>query len=334
MNRRRRSLLERLAAVPHYRAEERQVGRGQRPAKQRQLVGIGVVAGVAIGIVDGHELELRCGRDRDADADEALREQHVVGGAPRLNRRDVGQRRVGAVVRSEDRVRPGGRLEAGLDAGGADAHVVVGLVARHASPAVPPEIEEERVGLGDDRKAGHVDRPGLARLVVHGVDRPVRPGAVGAAGPGRDERARDHHHETNRAAPSGVLPQPGLHRSPRSRGPRRVGCPSLATIGDPQFRERVAQRAYHTDHRVFSRGSGTGGERRQGRTPAAERAEIRTFARRDRSGQRQDEASETVTVSEASALRGRKTTRRRRSSCTSRRRRGCSASLDRRDEFA
>src|SRR5262249_46615815 len=89
VNRRRRALLERLAAVPHDRAEEIEVGGGQRPPEERQLVAVRVVPRVAVWVVDREELELGGRRDGYPHSTDALCPQHAVlvaarGGARRV----------------------------------------------------------------------------------------------------------------------------------------------------------------------------------------------------------------------------------------------------------
>ena len=79
---------ERLAPIPHYRCEEAEVGRRQRTTEERQLVR----RCVPVRIVDLHEVELPHRGNADADTDEPLGEQHVVGVATRVGRRDIRKR--------------------------------------------------------------------------------------------------------------------------------------------------------------------------------------------------------------------------------------------------
>ena len=58
------------------------------------------------------------------------------------------------------------RLEALHDTRHAHGHILRGLMAGDAAPPVRSEVEEERVVRGDDREAGDVDGPRLARLVL------------------------------------------------------------------------------------------------------------------------------------------------------------------------
>ena len=141
-------VLEGLAAVPHHGAQAREVGGGQRSAEQGQLAG----AGVAIRVVDLGEFELGVGGDPDADPDQALAQQHAVGLAPGARRGNVGQRRVGAVHGSKDRIGAIAAREAGLHAARCDGPAERGFVAAGAAAAVVAHALEERPALIDDAR--------------------------------------------------------------------------------------------------------------------------------------------------------------------------------------
>jgi hypothetical protein len=197
MNGRGRTPLERLPPVPHDGAEEAEVGGRQRSAEEGELVIVRIVGGVAVRIIDDDKRELRGGGvgHGDAHADETFGQQHAVRLAPRSERRDVGERRIGSVIDPEDRVGAAGRGEARLDAGRAHRHVVVGLMAGDAPPPIDAQVEEERVVVGDDRKARDVDRSCLTGFVLRVGDAPLR--AILARNRSREEQAGDRRKNEN-----------------------------------------------------------------------------------------------------------------------------------------
>ena len=155
------SVAEGLAAVPHHGAEEAQVGRRQRPPEQRKLGR----RREAVGVVDLDQLELGIGRNRQADPNDAAREQHAVRLLARRPRRDIGVGRVGAVDEAKDRVGAVRGLEALANAARRDRPAFGSLVARAARAAVGAEAGEERAAAVD--AAGPAQRQrGAARVAV------------------------------------------------------------------------------------------------------------------------------------------------------------------------
>ena len=110
----------RFAAVPHDRAEERQVRRAaaaagtSRPSVERRAA--------VVRIVDAVDDELGAGRDVDADADQAALEQHAEGPTPLSHGRHVRAFAVRSIVGAEHRIEPRDSVEAALDASGVIVH--------------------------------------------------------------------------------------------------------------------------------------------------------------------------------------------------------------------
>ena len=82
-------------------------------------------------------------RDADSDADQALAEQHAIGGAPSLERGNIGIGGVRAVEGPKDRIGPARGLESRLKIGRRDRPTDARLVAAHAGTIVGPKALEE-----------------------------------------------------------------------------------------------------------------------------------------------------------------------------------------------
>ncbi len=162
---------EGLAAVPHDAAQEGQV-RGRRGApEERELAR----ARKAVGIVHLLERELGSRGNADPDPDQPLVQEHAVGVSTGLDGRDLGKRRVGAVVRPKDRIEAAGPLEALPDLGGRNRPAGGRLMARDAGAPVRAQALEEGIAGVDparrrkgSRHAGRVDerRQGIAPALV------------------------------------------------------------------------------------------------------------------------------------------------------------------------
>src|SRR4029434_6689811 len=98
----------------------------------RQLGG----TGVAVGVVHRDQFELSILWDADADADQALAEQHAVGGSPGLECGNICVRGVRAIYGPKDRIRPGRSLKSRLYIGRRDRPADRRLVAGHAGRSV------------------------------------------------------------------------------------------------------------------------------------------------------------------------------------------------------
>ena len=180
-----------LAAVPHHAGEELQIGHRQRAAKQRQLGR----AREFVRIVDPGQLELGPRGDGQSHPDQPPRQHQRVRTAARLQRRHVGARRDGGVVRPEQRIEPAGRLEPALHRGGNERPAIDRSVARGAGPAGLPETAKERM-IGRHPAAGR-ERDG------HPVGVGRRHEGRQQAGPGRDRRHEEERQQRDR--------EPGRH---------------------------------------------------------------------------------------------------------------------------
>ena len=206
----RRRIAEGLAAVPHHRAEEAQVGRRQRAPEQRQLGR----AREPVRVVDLDELELRRRRNADADADQALLEQHAVRLLALVPGRDVGQRRVRAVDEAKHRIHPLRLLEALAQALGRDRPAFLRLMAGHATAPVAAELAEERIAAIDE--AVGADRHQHAAGVAAGLQlRPVRAAPVVVVGAGQAGQVARQHQPGDGDHPKVFDPQGVLQRRRR-----------------------------------------------------------------------------------------------------------------------
>ena len=192
---RRRGIALRFAAVPHDCAEEAPVRRRQGPAVQREFGG----RCVAVRIVDGGELELGVHRNRQADADQALAQQHAVARLACTWGRHVDKRRVGAVVHAKDRVGAARLPEPFAQTPGRDRPSFVRLMAGDAGALVGAELAEEWIAAIDE--AVGADRHRHAAVVVGAVElSPVRsPAVVVVACPGCRKQARRHEYRHENA---------------------------------------------------------------------------------------------------------------------------------------
>ena len=192
-----RGLAKRLASVPHHSTQEAQVGRRQRPAEQRELGR----AREAVGIVDLGQLELRAGRDADADPDQTLGEQHAVRALARLAGRDVGERRGGAVVRAKNRIGSVAPLETLAQPVRGHRPPFTGHVAADAAASVGTELAEERIAPVDEPVGA--DRERDAALIGRAVHlRSLRPAAIVVACGGM-ARLRHCQHHAGQSPPLG-----------------------------------------------------------------------------------------------------------------------------------
>src|SRR5262249_43543096 len=107
-----------------------------------------------VRIVDRSDGELRAGRQRQADADQALLDEKLIGARFGGRRRDVVGRAGGAVDQAEDRIVAAACGKALGDTLRADTPAVLRLMAGEARSAVGAEILEERVVEGERRAAG------------------------------------------------------------------------------------------------------------------------------------------------------------------------------------
>ena len=92
---------ERFSSIPHYGAQEFEIGRRQRATEQRQFAR----AGVAVWVVDREQGEFGALRDADADANQSFVEQHAISDAPSLDSGHIGVWGRRTIVGAEDGIR-------------------------------------------------------------------------------------------------------------------------------------------------------------------------------------------------------------------------------------
>jgi len=161
----------RLAAVPHDRGEKVDIGRGKRPPVQRHDSGRWArqsgrwVGRAIIGIVHlGHrELQDRRVRKRQADPDQSLARQKLIGVALGGGRRHIVGGTGRAVDQPENWIAVATRLEPRLYTGRADGPSVLRLMTGETSASIRAKILKKRVSCGGR---------GTARL--EGGDLPTR----------------------------------------------------------------------------------------------------------------------------------------------------------------
>src|SRR5262249_26505811 len=152
-----------LAAVPHARAEEPEVGTRQRPTINRDnpgrragQAGVGVGRAV-VGIVHVRTFELGVGGNLHPDPDQAGVGKQLVGLLP-LRRGAPGVGGAGgAAAQPKEWLRPATLREPSLYPGRADAPSLLRLMAAQAGPAVGSEVLKEgivRRGRGAARLEG------------------------------------------------------------------------------------------------------------------------------------------------------------------------------------
>ena len=163
-----------LAAVPHERGQELEIGGRQRAPVDREG-GVGRVGeaghrtGVATVRIDHlrHlELQDRRIRHRQADPDQALVDQQRIGLPPGGRRRDIVARTGGAVDQAEDRIGAAALREARRDAGRAHGPARLRLMAAEAGPSVGAEILEERAVEREGRAARLEGRHRAGRIAI------------------------------------------------------------------------------------------------------------------------------------------------------------------------
>ena len=134
-------VFESFAAIPHDRAEEGQIGGGQRTT----VFGDGARAGAAIGIVIVEHGEFGGGRNRHFHSDESFGQQQIVRLAAGVFRGNVLHGATGAVIGAEDGIGAMGQVETHLNVRRDHRPGVAGLVAGDAAAAVGAQVLEERV---------------------------------------------------------------------------------------------------------------------------------------------------------------------------------------------
>src|SRR5206468_7458775 len=133
---------ESLSAIPHERAQEVEIRRWQGTAEQRQIARTRVP--VRVVYCDQHELGV-C-RNTDANANQALGQQHAVRGASGFDGRDVGVRRIRTVVGAEYRVGSIACIKPRLEVARRDGPAVARLMAARAGATVAAQALEKWIG--------------------------------------------------------------------------------------------------------------------------------------------------------------------------------------------
>ena len=125
--------------VDQWTAEQRQRGRSRRSLRV-----VRIRQRAEPGRVLRFHGEVRDGRQRLADADDAELQEESEGRATVLRSREVGVRAIRGVVRAEERVHAARRVERVLHEGHGDREALPGLVARRAGLSVGAQagIEE------------------------------------------------------------------------------------------------------------------------------------------------------------------------------------------------
>src|SRR5215831_14270184 len=143
-----------LTAIPHQRAQKAEIGRGQWAAVHRHDPGGGArqpgggVRVAAVRIVDHPDRIFWIGRQRNADSDQALGEQQGIRAGPGAQSRHVIGWAGGTINKPKEGIQAAASLKARLDVWGADSPAVLGLMARHTSTPICPQIGEEGIGGG------------------------------------------------------------------------------------------------------------------------------------------------------------------------------------------
>jgi len=159
-----------LAAVPHDRAEEAEIGGRQWAPVDRHEAGRLAgeaghrVRGATVWVTDRRHLEFERIGHGQADADQALADQQRVGLPFGGERRHIRARTGGAVHQAEDRIPAAALRKARRDAGRTHGPARLRLMAAETGSPIAAEILEERVvgrkgrpiGLEGRHRAAHI----------------------------------------------------------------------------------------------------------------------------------------------------------------------------------
>ena len=150
-----------LPSIPHDRAQEAEIRRRERPPEHR---GFRQRRAAIVRVVHVRDGELRVRRDRQADADETLRQQEAERRTALARRGNVGVLTGRSVVGAENGIASARLLESLADSGRRDRPGLIRLVTGETAPPVRSQALEKRVVLVERscRRDGALDAGSVA----------------------------------------------------------------------------------------------------------------------------------------------------------------------------